>query len=279
MNAHLRTFMQSMFFSLALVGVYTGIANLLPQVKSSPPEPEAALPIGEMTQEAFVAMGEKLYSGKGTCTLCHNAMGRAPDLLAIDAAEAARKALADPRYQGAAQDAESYFRESMIHPSAYVVAGFGVKGSDDARSPMPTVNKAPLSLSDIEINALIAFLQAKDGGQVTVSLPTGGGASGPPAAAAETNAPAATAEEALVKFMCTGCHEVLDAPGGVGPSLKAVGARKSAEEIRQDILEPDAVIADGFEAGMMPLDFAGQMTVRELELLVRFLTGSRGIIP
>lgn len=274
MNAQIQTFLKVILFSLGLVGLYTGFANMLPQVKSSPPEPEMALPVGEMSMGDFIALGEKLFSGKGTCTLCHNAMGRAPDLLAINAVESARKALADGRYQGNAKNEEDYIRESMTDPSAYVVAGFGVKGSNDAKSPMPAVHKAPLSLSETGINALIAFLQSKDGGEITVPLPGAEAVEDPQTAEDETG-PAETAEAALNKFMCTGCHEVLDSPGGVGPSFKTIGARRSAEQIRRDILEPDAVIADGFEGGMMPPDFDAQMTVRELELIVHFLAESK----
>ena len=269
MSEQVKVFFRVMFFSLLILACYTGFANLLPQVRSDPPEPEAPIIAGELSQDDFAALGEKLFSGRGTCTLCHNSMGRAPDLLNMDASAGAKKAMADSRYKGGATDIESYFRESMNDPSSYVVAGFGVKGTDDARSPMPAVNKAPLSLSSIEVDALIAFLQSKDGYEITVSLPSG--EAPVEEEEGEESGPVTTAQEVLVKYMCTGCHEVLDAEGGVGPSLKGVGIRRSPEDIRRDILEPNAVIAEGFDEDMMPTDFAEQMRVSELELIVRFL--------
>lgn len=274
MSEQVKVFLRVMFFSLLILACYTGFANFLPQIRSDPPEPETPIDASALTMESFVDLGERLFSGKGTCTLCHNNMGRAPDLLNMDATAAAKTALTDSRYQGSASDPETYFRESLIDPSGYVVVGFGVKGSNDTKSPMPAVHKAPLSLTDLEINALIAFLQSKDGNDVTVALPSGEDAVAEEMEE-EASGPATTAEEALVKFMCTGCHEVLDAAGGVGPSLKGIGSRRTTEEIRQDILEPNAVIAEGFEPDMMPTDFAAQMKVSELQLIVRFLTGDK----
>jgi len=57
----------------------------------------------------------------------------------------------------------------------------------------------------------------------------------------------------------------------IGPSLDDVASRLSRDEIGQSILEPSAVITEGF-TDMMPKDFGDQMTVKELSMIVDLLT-------
>lgn len=264
---------KSLGFSLGLTLLFTLVANLLPQVEGEAPV-EKEVDLGALTVESFAAMGESIFTGKGTCTLCHNAMGRAPDILALNmVATADDERLKDERYKGVATDAESYFRESMVDPGIYVVKGFGKKGSNDTISPMPAVNKAPIELSDIEINAVIAYMQAKDGNNVTVPLPTEA-----PVVAAEqpeSAGPVATVEEAVSKYGCQACHKMLGSGGDLGPDLEQLGKRLSPEGIRQSIINPDAVIAEGFPPGVMPQDFAEQMMVKDLEMLVAYLASGK----
>ncbi|MDM8560113.1 c-type cytochrome [Candidatus Parabeggiatoa sp. HSG14] len=272
-------------FSLGLTLVFTLIANLLPQIEGEAPVDKIIDP-SAFTEESFVALGEELFQGKGTCTLCHNNMGRAPDILTMDMVTTTTERLSDSRYQGKAADAESYLWESMLQPGIYVVKGFGKKGTNDTDSPMPAVDKAPIQLSKLEINAIIAFLQAKDGNTVTVALPTEKKEATPvitqpvaestPVAQVAESQIAETAEIALVKFTCTVCHSVLETESPVGPDLRTVANRLSVEEIRQSIVEPNAVIADGFPP-IMPLDFAEKMKVKELDMIVQFLAKEANI--
>ena len=117
------TFLRVMVFSILVLLVFTGFANILPQVQSDPPA-EEVVETGSLDMAGLVAYGEKLFSGKGTCTLCHNSMGRAPDLLELDLAATFADRLGDTGGEGAAA-VEDYLRESLLEPSAYVVAGFG----------------------------------------------------------------------------------------------------------------------------------------------------------
>jgi len=259
---------KSMGFSLGLALLFTLVANLLPQMEGEAPV-EQEVDLGALTVESFTALGESIFTGKGTCTLCHNALGRAPDIHALNMVETAAKRMKDDRYQGTATDAESYLHESMVDPGIYVVKGFGKKGSNDTISPMPVINKPPVELSEIEINAVIAYLQAKDGNDVTVSLPV----EVPVAEVqpAEPAGPAGTVEEVVARYGCQACHKVLGSGGDLGPDLGQVGKRLSPEKIRQSITDPDVDIAEGFPPGVMPQDFAGQMRVKELEMLVTYL--------
>lgn len=260
------TIVKVLMFSLGMTLIFTGIANLLPQVEGQAPE-DKEVDLGALTMDSFIALGEDIFKNKGTCTLCHNNMGRAPDILHLDMNEISKQHLAGERYKGSATDVAGYLHESMVDPSAYVVKGFGKKGSNDAESPMPQINKAPIELNDVEMDAVIAFLQSKDGGEVTVALPT---EAPEPTADLAVPSVATTAEETINKFACSACHAILDSTAELGPNLNDVGARLSAAEIRQSIVNPSAVIAEGYPP-IMPADLADRMMAKELEMVVEFL--------
>lgn len=266
-------------FSLFLTLIFTLVTHLLPQVEGEAPV-EKKIDLAALTMDDFIAMGEDLFNNKGTCTLCHKPppIGRAPDVQGLDMVATSSERMQDERYKGIATDAESYLRESMVDPGIYVVAGWGKKGTNDTESPMPAIHKAPIELSDVEIDAIIAYLQAKDDNEVTVELPTE-----VPAAVADTSAvagsaplPAATPEEAIKKYGCLACHAMMGSEAALGPALTDTGARLSVDEIRQSIINPAAVIAEGFPAGVMPADFAAKMTVKELEMIVSLLVEQTG---
>jgi mono/diheme cytochrome c family protein len=258
-------------FSVAMTLVFTAVTYVLPQVKGEAPE-ESEVALGELTMETFIALGEKLYAGKGTCTLCHNSLGRAPDLLTYDVVSVAAERLADARYQGEADDTEKYLVESLLLPSVYVVEGFGKKGSNDTESPMPAVDQPPIQLSAAEIGAIVAFLQNKDGNPVTVALPTDAPIDDEQEAAAAP-APPQSPQEVLAKYGCAACHSVLETQSPVGPSLKDVGSRLDIGQIRSSITDPKGEIAAGFPP-IMP-DFP-TMTIAELEMVTRFLARQKG---
>ncbi|MCH7930782.1 MAG: c-type cytochrome [Proteobacteria bacterium] len=269
------TFLRVAVFSLVIVLAYTAFTNVVPQVQSDPPE-EEEIDTGALDRAGQIAWGERLFTGKGTCTLCHNDLGRAPNFLALDLASIFPARIADARYDGAAKGKdgagaiEAYARESLLEPSAYVVAGFGKKGSGDTVSPMRNVSAAPISLSKPEIDALIAFFQDRAGVDVTVPLPSAEVAAVEEAAGDERE-PAATAEDAIERYGCAGCHDLGGSGADIGPRLGGVGARLQRDGVRHAILDPNATIADGFEADMMPKDYAEQMRVSELELLIDYL--------
>lgn len=260
-------------FSLALILVFTAATYVLPQMKGEAPI-EKELDVGALTMDSFIALGEDLYRGKGTCTLCHNQLGRAPDLLVLNVEKVSLERIADSRYQGSAKDVEGYIRESMLDPGRYVVAGFGKKGSNDTESPMPAIDQPPAQLSAVEIDAIVAFLQDKDGNTVTVALPAS------TTAAQETTGRATTGlaqspEQIIAKFACPACHSVLGTESAVGPNLNDIGDRLSIDQIRASIIAPNAVIAEGYPP-IMP-DFSEKMMIAELEMIVQFLTNPAGV--
>jgi len=72
---------------------------------------------------------------------------------------------------------------------------------------------------------------------------------------------------------CGSCHKLADAgtTGGVGPDLDTVLKGKDEAFIRQSILQPDAVIAPGFQGGIMPGNFAQLLSQGQVDALVKYL--------
>ena len=264
-------FLKVSFFSLLMVGGFWGFSNFgIPQIKPAPPPVEEKLDLGAMTMDQFIALGGKIYNGKGTCTLCHNAMGRAPMLDKIGTVAPER--MKDARYKGTAKTVEEYLHESLVKPSAFVVSGFGKSGTNDTESPMPDVTGGGIGLNEAELAAVIAYLQDSGGAEVTVAIPAmeAPGAEAPAAAEA---APLKTPEEVIAKLPCGACHKVAGQEGALGPDLTKIGKTKNKEYLRQALLDPEAVIAKGFTGGMMPPTYGEQMKAKELEMLVNYLAG------
>ncbi|MEO8291062.1 MAG: cytochrome c [Gaiellaceae bacterium] len=106
----------------------------------------------------------------------------------------------------------------------------------------------------------------------TAETPTetgGGGPAGNPDAGKEVFTAAAQPS-------CSGCHTLsaAGASGQVGPNLDAVLKGKSADFIRQSIVDPDAEIAPGYQAGIMPSVYGDQLSETQLADLVAFLVQS-----
>jgi cytochrome c551/c552 len=180
-------------------------------------------------------------------------------------------------YKGKAKDGAEYLIESLTHPQDYLVQGFP--------PIMPVINKPPIGLNNDELAAVIAFLQSVQGGKVTVTPKmvaafTGtegpaqpGTAAAQPVVAVATNRPP---EQLIAELACIACHK-FDAPGPlVGPSLWDIGARADDSYIRQSILDPNAVTAEGFPPMLMPPDLAEKMSGAEFERLVQWLKDHKG---
>jgi mono/diheme cytochrome c family protein len=73
---------------------------------------------------------------------------------------------------------------------------------------------------------------------------------------------------------CGSCHTY--GPAGteaqVGPNLDDVLSDMSPEEIHEAIVNPDAEIAEGFSAGIMPGTYGESLSEEQLADLVAFLT-------
>ena len=91
----------------------------------------------------------------------------------------------------------------------------------------------------------------------------------------------AVGKETFDKAGCGACHTFAAAgsSGTIGPNLDdrlAADAEKAGQELdpftQQSIVDPDAVVADGFQPGIMPGNFGDQLSDQNLADLVAFLT-------
>ena len=265
-----------LLLTAVVIGFYTMVAHIIPQLQSEVPDTQALT--GNVTPEALVDAGEKIYNGAGGCTACHGLGTRAPNLVADQGGKGPIGARCGTQKQGT--DCKTYLHESMTNPGAYVVTGF--------ENIMPDMRR---QLSNDQIWAVIAFLQSQ-GGEVTVTsadigTPEGGGggagaatggAAGGAAAAGGATTSATTDPAALIREKgCVGCHAIDGAGPPLGPSFDGMGRRLRAEQIRRAILLPNADTAKGYEkfAGTMPTNFGQQLTAAQLEAIVQFLAGRK----
>ncbi|MGI8728760.1 MAG: cytochrome c oxidase subunit II [Solirubrobacteraceae bacterium] len=72
---------------------------------------------------------------------------------------------------------------------------------------------------------------------------------------------------------CGACHTLADAgtSSQTGPDLDAVLKGKDEEFISTSITDPEAAITDGFQAGIMPANYADTLSAEELDSLVKYL--------
>jgi mono/diheme cytochrome c family protein len=270
-----RTNLAILAVTLTVIGFYTAVAHLIPQLQSEVPAPVS---LGSGTSpEELVAAGDQIFHQ--ICTACHGLGTRAPNLLTDHAGKGpigARCAAAfGPR-------CKEYLHRSLVAPGDSVVAGF--------QNIMPPMTA---QLSAQQIWAVVAYLQAQ-GGEVTVTQADIESAGTAPAAAANsTGTPAAASaapstaapgrsettdpRQLLAENACLGCHAIDGAGPRIGPPFDGIGARLSADRIRRAILFPNADTAKGFEqfAGLMPQNFGTKLTAAQLEAIVQFLAGRK----
>jgi mono/diheme cytochrome c family protein len=74
---------------------------------------------------------------------------------------------------------------------------------------------------------------------------------------------------------CVTCHSLEPDVTLVGPSLAGVGSRvagmSDADYIRQSIVDPDAYVVPGYEAGLMLQDWQDYLSPDQIESLIDFL--------
>jgi cytochrome c2 len=238
----MKNFINIALFTFVVSLVYTGIAQVLPQLEGKPPP---KVEFGANTSPSdLAAAGAEVF--QGPCTACHklNEAGRGPALGTIGAAAQNRAA------ERGITDVE-YLVEALCKPGDYVLEGFA--------NIMPPQQA---NLKPGQLQALVAYLQSL-GGDATVKgtdtqvfedygcgAGSGGAAAGGGAVAAAPK-PVGSPEEVFAEFGCIGCHAIDSDKAGIGPSLKGIGKRMDKWEILDAVLDPDAVIADGYEGGVM----------------------------
>ncbi len=230
----------------------------------------------------FVEAGKVIFNGKGSCYSCHTLNpsalpGRGPDLTDIGAHAATRKP---------GMGAKAYLIESLYDPAIFLVHGYG--------RIMTPAWKPPISLSNLEIETVIAFLQSQ-GGEVNLAPFE------PPVdiqtVAREMEARplihVADAERGADVFVnvvkCIACHDVdrVEKPedqildDGVevfpGPDLTGIAALNSIGYIEESILKPNAEIVRGYGVASVATGgvvLQGTLISQDNEKIVLHIEGS-----
>jgi mono/diheme cytochrome c family protein len=246
---------------IGVLGLYTLVANSIPQIQSE--VPQAIDLSGNVTPEQLTAAGERIFNGAGGCTACHGLGTRAPNLLTDEKGAGPIGVRCGNRKPGTA--CKDYLFESLTNPTAYVVAGY--------QPIMPDMRR---TLPPDQVWAVIAFLESNGG---TVDVTPDDVRSSQQSTAAAPAAPAgATAsmnpQEIIAANGCLGCHSLHGQGGAIAPHFDGVGTRLDRDGIRESILAPNAKIAAGFQqvAGIMPQTFGQQLNAAQLEALVTYLS-------
>ena len=235
-------------FSLAVIWFYAFVAGLVP-------ESSTAVNLTELDwsdPDAVAEQGALVFNGKGQCAACHTVdtsapPGRCPDLTDIGTNAATRVP---------GMDAKAYLIESMYQPANFLVPGYG--------KIMPEVWKAPINLSKLEIEAVIAYLQSQ-GGEIDPTPfdePIDRAEVG---TAAEALPPLLTGDPELgkkvfVDVACISCHAVtgIESPAAgetsedfeivTAPDLSEIAAFNDMRYLEESILLPGAQIVSGYGA-------------------------------
>ncbi len=324
-----------MFFVAAAL---SGYGNWLPQVEGGFPPKEEKLDFSSMSAQQLADEGEKIIFGgigknkeqgaigKGQCPLCHafhaGMLGeRAPNLLGLPE-RSGKERLEDPKYSkgkpeardfaqkeafpgsGTAENAQEYIAESHACPSCFVVAGYGVKGTNDKESPMPAIHKPPISLSLPELAAVDTWLYVREGRDAPSFedmvksyekfIPEADRpkqeeekAAGPASALlADGSEPV---DQIFAKAQCVSCHTIPGIPGAtgtIGPKLvegttapmrmkdkEYKGTAKStADYIMESIVAPSAYVVKPFPDNTMPKVFGTKLSAGALKKIVDYLS-------
>jgi cytochrome c2 len=265
-------------FTLGVTLLYTGVAQVLPQLENHPP---AVVALGSnIGPEELAPIGAGVF--EANCVACHKMgqSGRAPDLSIIGVTAFDRAA------GRAAETGESftdvdYLLESLCKPGDFLVEGYG--------NIMPNQAKA---LSGGQLLAVVAFLQNL-GGEATAKgtdvdpvlrFGCASAAGAAPAAAPAKAAAVGPPEKVYEKYGCSGCHSIDSDERKIGPSLADVGKRLTKGQLYEAMLDPDGTMAVGdppFDKGVMKSTLDGNgfytdMTPGDYQALVDWLAGKKG---
>ena len=321
-----------MFFVAAFL---SGYGNWLPQVEGGFPPVEEKVTWETMTTQQLADKGEEIIFGgvgknkeqgaigKGQCPLCHafhaGMLGeRAPNLLGLPTR---KERLEDPKYSkgdpskrmysvkeafpgsGTAETVQEYIAESHACPSCYVVEGYGVKGTNDKESPMPSIHKPPISLSLAELAAVDTWMYAREGVEppsfddivksyekFVPEADRPKQADDKPAGATSLLADGSEpVDQIFAKAQCVSCHTIPGIPGATGtigpkleegttapqrikdPAYKGT-AKSTTEYIMESIVDPSAYVVKPFPDKTMPAIFGQKLSAGALKKIVDYLS-------
>ncbi|MGH3143659.1 MAG: c-type cytochrome [Gaiellales bacterium] len=131
-------------------------------------------------------------------------------------------------------------------------------------------------LGAVEVFAKEEHPETEAPGETTPEPPPPPATTGTTGTTTTTEQPPGSPEAGKAVFLsagCGACHTFAAAgtSGSVGPDLDEALQGKDPEFIRQSIVDPNAEIAQGYSAGVMPQNFGEQLSPKQLDDLVAFL--------
>jgi cytochrome c oxidase subunit 2 len=110
--------------------------------------------------------------------------------------------------------------------------------------------------------------------KMTAKPAAGGGGGGGGGAAVNAKQLFTSGNASTGATACATCHTLADAgaQGQVGPDLDKVLKGKNAAFIKQSILDPNKVIAPGYQPNVMPPNFGDTLSAEQVDALVKYLS-------
>ncbi len=239
-----KSFLYVIAFGVIVLGSFVGICNYVTNVSGG--GGSGATDSGEINAEA----GKAIYFGEGQCSTCHKVGGEGSATRCPDHDDVFNTAIQRIKETGGATPME-YLVKSIAEPQEYIVKGFG--------KIMPKVYNPPINLSKDKILAVLAYLQSLGGEEDIPAImkyadlipekEAGGEEVKPWEAPLPSDA---VAGEKLFFDIngpagCVKCHTIMNKGAKVCPNLTGIGAVQLPEYFIESILQPSAVIVNGFE--------------------------------
>ena len=200
---------------------------------------------------ADLVNGKKLFVGKAKCGSCHTlAHAGTSGTIGPNLDDA----FANVRHDGFGESViEGVVRDQIGHPRRGSLMPENLVSGNDRR----------------DVAAYVAHVAAVPGQDTGLLASVGSSAVAP-------NAPPGA--KVFASNGCGGCHTLKAAhsTGTTGPNLDKALVGKNAAFIRQSIVDPNAQIAPGYNAGVMPTTFGTQIPKKDLDDLVKFLQQTAG---
>jgi mono/diheme cytochrome c family protein len=126
------------------------------------------------------------------------------------------------------------------------------------------------------LTALALFAAACGGGENKTPTPEGVEGEIPQQTVGEGNPAAGEEVWNAANPGCGTCHtfDPAGASGNLGPNLDDTLEGQDRQQVFESIVNPDAEISEGFDAGVMPKDYGEKLNEKQLADLVAFLTES-----
>ena len=123
------------------------------------------------------------------------------------------------------------------------------------------------------MSAVIIFGRESGESEAAANTTTGAATTGAQPQPAPPKGNPAAGTQVFAANGCASCHtfQPAGATGTVGPNLTVVLKGKSAAFIHQSVVDPNAVIASGYQPNIMPQNFGQTLSSTQLNDLIAFL--------